>query len=149
MISKMQLLLCPLCHCCQFNWQQWHKGHNSSCMHIISMANFPMSLVSLQLVVGAIFNWDLLHHCSNSRILLWVFAVLSLNKWHSQERVWQGPGPPIICYALPLRLKNQDILINQSNILLKQSIGPDCAPTNYNCLPWVWLLHWFQLSRLY
>ena len=51
----------------------------------------------------------------------------SVSHWRSQGRTRQGPDPPKFLpswHALPLRLqKDWDTLIEQSNILLKQSVA--------------------------
>ena len=44
------------------------------------------------------------------------------NQWHSQGRAGRAQALLNICCALPWRLKNQDTLIEQSNILIKQSV---------------------------
>ena len=46
-----------------------------------------------------------------------------------------GPGPPNLCCALPLILKDRDTLIDQSYVLIKQSVDQvllcQCTDSGY------------------
>ena len=67
------------------------------------------------------------HKNKNNGKLKWLKHVKReihcFKQWHSQRHSWQDPGPPKCLFSLPpSSQKDQDTLIEQSNVLLKQSV---------------------------